>query len=106
MKENIKQTNKVYTMSSLFPNGMFPELDAYIKSIIYDEMRKHASNAPHPDIEQDEIWTLQKAASVIGISTQTLSKMLLRGEIVGVKPGRKWKLTKHNVAKYLNCKAN
>lgn len=93
-------------MNSLFPNGMFPELDTYIKSIIYDEMRKHAFNEPLPDIEQDEIWSLQKAASVIGVSTQTLAKMLLRGEIIGVKPGRKWKLTKHNVAKYLNRKSS
>lgn len=93
-------------MSSLFPEGMFPELDAYIKSVIYKEMRKNASNIPPPDIEQDEIWTLKKAASVIGISTQTLSKMLLRGEIVGVKPGRKWKLTKNNVTLYMNRKSN
>ncbi len=93
-------------MSSIFPEGMFPELDAYIKAIIYNEMRKHAFNEPLPDIEQDEIWSLQKAASVIGVSTQTLAKMLLRGEIVGVKPGRKWKLTKNNVAKYLNRKVS
>lgn len=93
-------------MSSIFPNGMFPELDTYIKSIIYDEMRKHSFNEPLPDIEQDEIWSLQKAASVIGVSTQTLAKMLLRGEIVGVKPGRKWKLTKHNVTNYMNRKRN
>ena len=91
-------------MNSLFPNGMFPELDTYIKSIIYDEMRKHVFSESLPDIEQDEIWSLKKAAEVIGISTQTLSKMILREEIVGVKPGRKWKLTKHNVAKYLNRK--
>jgi excisionase family DNA binding protein len=93
-------------MSTLFPNGMFPELDAYIKSIIYNEMRKHSSSAPPPDIDKDEIWTLKKAASVIGISTQTLSKMLLRGEIVAVKPGRKWKLTKHNVTNYMNRNRN
>ena len=93
-------------MSSIFPEGMFPELDAYIKSIIYNEMRNHSSNAPPPDIDKDEIWTLKKAASVIGISTQTLSKMLLRGEIVGVKPGRKWKLTKHNVTNYMNRNRN
>ena len=93
-------------MSSIFPEGMFPELDAYIKSVIYKEMRTHASNAPPPDIDQDEIWTLKKAASVIGISTQTLSKMLLRVEIFGVKPGKKWKLTKHNVSNYLNRKSN
>ena len=106
MKDKIIQTNKTFTMSSLFPEGMFPELDAYIKTIIYNEMRKHASNAPPPDIDKDEIWTLKKAASVIGISTQTLSKMLLREEIIGVKPGKKWKLTKHNVTKYMNRNSN
>jgi excisionase family DNA binding protein len=93
-------------MSSIFPEGMFPELDTYIKSIIYNEMRKHSSSMPPPEIDKDEIWTLKKAASVIGISTQTLSKMLLRGEIVGVKPGRKWKLTKHNVTNYMNRNRN
>jgi len=49
-------------MSTLFPNGMFPELDTYIKSIIYDEIRKHASNMPTPNIDHDEVWSLQKAA--------------------------------------------
>jgi len=93
-------------MSTLFPQGMFPELDAYIKSVIYNEMQKHASSMPSPEIDKDVIWTLKKAASVIGISTQTLSKMLLRGEIVAVKPGRKWKLTKHNVTKYMNRNSN
>jgi len=93
-------------MNSLFPEGMFPELDAYIKSVIYNEMQKHTSCMPPPEIDKDEIWTLKKAASVIGISTQTLSKMLLRGEIVGVKPGRKWKLTKHNVTNYMNRNSN
>lgn len=96
----------MYNMNSIFPQGMFPELDTYIKSIIYDEMRKHASNMPTPNIDNDEVWSLQKAASVIGISTQTLSKMLLRGEIIGVKPGRKWKLTKNNVTLYMNRKSN
>jgi hypothetical protein len=32
--------------------------------------------------------------------------MLLRGEIVAVKPGRKWKLTKHNVTNYMNRNRN
>jgi len=76
-------------MSTLFPEGMFPELDAYIKSIIYNEMRKHSSSMPPPEIDKDEIWTLKKAASVIGI-----------------KPGKKWKLTKHNVTKYMNRNSN
>jgi hypothetical protein len=38
-------------MSSLFPQGLFPELDIYIKDIIYNEVRKLTSNLPPPDIE-------------------------------------------------------
>lgn len=93
-------------MSSLFNEGMFPEFDKYLKSIIYNEMKKFASNPPPPNIDNDEIWSLEKAASVIGVCTQTLSKMILRGEIIGVKPGRKWKLTKNNVTLYMNRKLN
>ena len=93
-------------MSSLFPQGLFPELDIYIKDIIYNEVRKLTNNMPPLDIEEDEVWSLQKAAEVIGVSTQTLSKMILRGEIVAVKPGRKWKLTKNNVTLYMNRKLN
>ena len=93
-------------MSSLFPQGLFPELDIYIKDIIYNEVRKLTTSFPPPDIDEDEIWSLVKAASVIGVCTQTLSKMILRGEIVAVKPGRKWKLTKNNVTLYMNRKLN
>jgi excisionase family DNA binding protein len=93
-------------MSTLFPHGLFPELDLYIKEIIYKEVSKLTSVLPLPDIEEDEIWSLQKASQVIGVSTQTLAKMILRGEIVAVKPGRKWKLTKNNVTLYMNRKLN
>jgi excisionase family DNA binding protein len=93
-------------MSSLFPQGLFTELDIYIKDIIYNEVRKLSNNLPPPDIDEDEVWSLQKAAEVIGVSTQTLAKMILRGEIIAVKPGRKWKLTKSNVTKYMNRKMN
>ena len=93
-------------MSSLFPQGLFPELDIYIKDIIYNEVRKLSNKLPPPDIDEDEVWSLQKAADVSGVSTQTLAKMILRGEIIAVKPGRKWKLTKSNVTKYMNRKMN
>lgn len=93
-------------MSTIFTEGMFPEFDKYLKNIIYNEMKKLMSNPPPPDIDEDEIWSLQKAATVIGVSTQTLSKMLKREEIIGVKPGRKWKLTKNNVTLYMNRKLN
>jgi len=101
-----RKIKKFKIMSTLFPQGLFPELDLYIKEIIYKEVSKITSILPLPDIEEDEIWSLQKASQVIGVSTQTLAKMILRGEIVAVKPGRKWKLTKNNVTLYMNRKLN
>lgn len=93
-------------MSSIFSDGMFPEFDKYIKNIIKNELKEMVTNPPPPNIDEDEIWSLQEAATVIGVSTQTLSKMLRREEIIGVKPGRKWKLTKNNVTLYMNRKLN
>ena len=93
-------------MNSIFSDGMFPEFDKYIKNIIKNELKEMATNPPPPNIDEDEVWSLQKAATVIGLSTQTLAKMLKREEIFGVKPGRKWKLTKNNVTLYMNRKLN
>lgn len=93
-------------MNSIFSDGMFPEFDKYIKNIIKNELKEMATNPPPPNIDEDEVWSLEKAATVIGVSTQTLAKMLKREEIIGVKPGRKWKLTKNNVTLYMNRKLN
>ena len=56
------------------------------------------------DNYREETWSRAKAAAVLGVSPQTLSKMVLRNEIHAVKPGKKFKFLKSNIMKYLASK--
>jgi excisionase family DNA binding protein len=56
------------------------------------------------DTYKEETWSRAKAAEVLGVTPQTLSKMVLRNEIHAVKPGKKFKFLKSNIMKYLASK--
>lgn len=58
------------------------------------------------DNYREEIWSRAKAAEVLGVSPQTLSKMVLRNQIHAVKPGKKFKFLKSNIMNYLATKNN
>jgi excisionase family DNA binding protein len=58
------------------------------------------------DIPKEEMWTRQKTAEVLGISPQTVSAMVLRGQLDAVKPGRKYKFLKSKIYAYLANKKN
>ena len=58
------------------------------------------------DNYREETWSRDKAAEVLGVSPQTLSKMVLRNEIHAVKPGKKFKFLKSNIMNYLATKNN
>jgi len=56
------------------------------------------------DTYKEETWSRAKAAQVLGVSPQTLSKMVLRNQIHAVKIGKKFKFLKSNIMKYLASK--
>ena len=58
------------------------------------------------DNYREEMWSRDKAAEVLGVSPQTLSKMVLRNQIHAVKPGKKFKFLKSNIMNYLATKNN
>ena len=58
------------------------------------------------DSYREEMWSRDKAAEVLGVSPQTLSKMVLRNQIHAVKPGKKFKFLKSNIMNYLATKNN
>ena len=58
------------------------------------------------DNYREEMWSRAKAAAVLGVSPQTLSKMVLRNEIHAVKPGGKFKFLKSRIMEYLANKNN
>ncbi len=58
------------------------------------------------DNYREEMWSRVKAAEVLGVTPQTLSKMVLRNQIHAVKPGKKFKFLKSNIMNYLVTKNN
>jgi excisionase family DNA binding protein len=58
------------------------------------------------DTYKEETWSRAKAAEVLGVTPQTLSKMVLRNQIHAVKPGKKFKFLKSNIMNYLATNNN
>lgn len=51
---------------------------------------------------EDELWDRKKAAKFLGISEQTLVKLVNEEKLVAQRSGRKYHFLKSNVLKYLN----
>ena len=58
------------------------------------------------DNYREEMWSRDKAAEVLGVTPQTLSKMVLRNQIHAVKPGKKFKFLNSKIMNYLATKNN
>jgi len=53
---------------------------------------------------QEESWDRKQAAGFLGISEQTLVKLVLEEKIVAQKSGRKYHFLKSSVMNFLRCK--
>jgi excisionase family DNA binding protein len=53
---------------------------------------------------QEELWDRKQAAGFLGISEQTLVKLVLEEKIVAQKSGRKYHFLKSSVMNFLRCK--
>lgn len=82
------------------------ELQELIETAVKNAMDEFITTPVMGDIPKEEMWTRKKTAEVLGVSPQTVSAMVLRGEIDGVKPGRKYKFLKSKVYAYLANKKN
>ena len=52
---------------------------------------------------QEELWDRKKAASFLGISEQTLVKLVLEGKIIAQRSGRKYHFLKSNILNFLRA---
>lgn len=52
----------------------------------------------------EELWDRKQAAEFLGISEQTLVKLVLEEKIVAQKSGRKYHFLKSSVMNFLRCK--
>lgn len=82
------------------------ELQELIETAVKNAMDEFITTPIMGDIPKEEMWSRQKTAEVLGISPQTVSAMVLRGQLDAVKPGRKYKFLKSKVYAYLANKKN
>lgn len=82
------------------------ELQELIETAVKNAMDEFITTPIMGNTPKEETWTRKRAAKELGIAEQTLSKMVLRGEIDGVKPGRKYKFLKSRIYAYLANKKN
>ena len=54
----------------------------------------------------EELWDRKQAATVLGISEQTLVKLVLEEKIIAQKSGRKYHFLKSSVMNFLKGKSN
>ena len=54
--------------------------------------------------QEDELWNRKQAASFLGISEQTMIKLVLEKRIVAQKSGRKYHFLKSSVLNFLKGK--
>ncbi len=53
---------------------------------------------------QEELWDRKQAASFLGISEQTLVKLVLEGKIIAQRSGRKYHFLRSNILNFLRRK--
>ena len=77
------------------------ELRALIQEALQNELSRFRLGM-YLNSEDDELWDRKKAANFLGISEQTLVKLVNEEKLVAQRSGRKYHFLKSNVLKYLN----
>ncbi len=89
-------------------------METKIVAITVNELRSLLKEAVHAELEDirsgielnsldDELWDRRKAADFLGISEQTLVKLVNEEKLVAQRSGRKYHFLKSNILRYLNC---
>jgi excisionase family DNA binding protein len=77
------------------------DLQTMMSSVVRKELETLISN-PHIGGDfKDELWDRSHAAKFLGISEQTLIKLVLEEKLVAQKSGRKYHFLKSSVMKFL-----
>jgi len=91
-------------------------MDNQIIGISIDELQRIMQGVVRSEIESllqtpvtgagitEELWDRKQAAEFLGISEQTLVKLVLEEKIIAQKSGRKYHFLKSSVMNFLRCK--
>jgi excisionase family DNA binding protein len=80
------------------------ELQSLMTTIVRNELELLITNPHFGDGFKDELWDRSQAASFLGISEQTLIKLVLEGKILAQRSGRKYHFLKSAVLNFLRAK--
>jgi excisionase family DNA binding protein len=75
-----------------------------MSNVVRKELETLVTNPLLGDDFKDELWDRKQAAAFLGISEQTLIKIVLEGKILAQKSGRKYHFLKSSILKFLRTK--
>jgi excisionase family DNA binding protein len=80
------------------------DLQLMMSNVVRKELETLISNPLLGDDFKDELWDRKQAAAFLGISEQTLIKIVLEGKLLAQKSGRKYHFLKSSIISFLRAK--
>lgn len=82
----------------------YDDLQLMMSNVVRKELETLVNNPLLGDDFKDELWDRKQAASFLGISEQTLIKLVYEGKISAQKSGRKYHFLKSSIITFLKTK--
>jgi excisionase family DNA binding protein len=80
------------------------DLQLMMSNVVRKELETLVTNPLLGDDFKDELWDRKQAAAFLGISEQTLIKIVLEGKLLAQKSGRKYHFLKSSIISFLRAK--
>ena len=80
------------------------DLQVMMSNVVRKELETLVNNPLLGDDFKDELWDRKQAAAFLGISEQTLIKIVLEGKLLAQKSGRKYHFLKSSIISFLRAK--
>jgi excisionase family DNA binding protein len=80
------------------------DLQLMMSNVVRKELETLVNNPLLGDDFKDELWDRKQAAAFLGISEQTLIKIVLEGKLMAQKSGRKYHFLKSSIISFLRAK--
>lgn len=81
------------------------DLQLMMSNVVRKELETLVANPLLGDDFKDELWDRKQAAAFLGISEQTLIKIVLEGKLLAQKSGRKYHFLKSSIISFLRAKS-
>ncbi len=80
------------------------DLQLMMSNVVRKELETLVTNPLLGDDFKDELWDRKQASAFLGISEQTLIKLVYEGKILAQKSGRKYHFLKSSIISFLRSK--